>query len=157
MRWTWAVFACLYLTSGFAIVAQTSEAAKSAAPLDQKLITSEKALIEAKKRDDAVFFRKNVSQNFALVGVDGQLLSGQEAIENLGDSYLVELRPYDMKVVLAGGDTAIVTYDAIVREAPQEDQGPPPRYQHFTSIWAKQGDAWQLKFQQATPTHWGDW
>ncbi len=22
---------------------------------------------------------------------------------------------------------------------------------------AMQGDAWKLKFQQTTPTHWGDW
>jgi len=157
MRWTWAVLASLYLAIGLATTAQTPEAAKSSASLEQELISRENALIEAKKKDDGAFFKRNVSDNFALVPVDGQLLSGQEAIGNLGDSDLVELRPYDMKVVLAGDDTAIVTYDAIVREAPQEDQGPPPRYQHFTSIWAKQGDAWKLKFQQSTPTHWGDW
>jgi hypothetical protein len=54
-------------------------------------------------------------------------------------------------------DAAIVTYDAIVREAPQEDQGPPPRYQHFSSVWVKQEGAWKLKFHQATAAHWGDW
>jgi hypothetical protein len=126
-------------------------------PLQQSLIDIEKNLIEAKKKDDAAFFKRTVSENFAMVGVDGQLLQGREAIDNLGDSDLAELTPYDIKVVLASESTAIVTYDAIVREKPQEDQGPPPRYQHFTSIWVKQGDAWQLKFQQATATHWGDW
>jgi hypothetical protein len=60
-------------------------------------------------------------------------------------------------VVALGQDAAIVTYDAIVREAPEEDQGPPPRYQHFSSVWVKQGDQWKLKFHQATATHWGDW
>ncbi len=47
-----------------------------------------------------------------------------------------------------GDNAAIVTYDAIVREAPEEDQGPPPRYQHFSSVWMKQGDQWKLKFHQ---------
>jgi hypothetical protein len=52
---------------------------------------------------------------------------------------------------------AVVTYDAVVREAPQEDQGAPPRYQHFSSVWVKQGGQWKLKFHQATAAHYGDW
>jgi hypothetical protein len=85
------------------------------------------------------------------------LLQGEAAEGNLGDSSLVELTPYDMEVVPLGDNGAIVTYDAIVREAPEEDQGPPPRYQHFTSVWVKQGSRWRLKFHQATAEHWGDW
>ena len=53
--------------------------------------------------------------------------------------------------------TAIVTYDVVLQVPPEEAQGPPPRYQHWSSVWTKQGDQWKLKFQQATPTHWGDW
>jgi hypothetical protein len=45
----------------------------------------------------------------------------------------------------------------ILHIPPSEDQGPPPRYQHWTSVWTRQGDQWKLKFQQSTPTHWGDW
>ena len=126
-------------------------------PLQQSLMDNEKSLIEAKKKDDAVFFKRTVSPDFAMVGIDGQLLQGREAIDNLGDSDLAELTPYDMKVMVADDETGIVTYDAIVREKPQQDQGPPPRYQHFSSVWMKQGGAWKLKFQQATATHWGDW
>ena len=92
-----------------------------------------------------------------MVDVDGQLLEREEAIDELGDSGLVELTPYDIKVVTVGEDAAVVTYDAIVRKAPEEDQGPPPRYQHFSSVWVKHGDGWKLKFHQATATHWGDW
>ncbi|MGA7908014.1 MAG: nuclear transport factor 2 family protein, partial [Candidatus Sulfotelmatobacter sp.] len=77
--------------------------------------------------------------------------------DEVGDSDLVELTPYDFKVVEVGEDAAVVTYDAVVREALQEDQGPPPRYQHFSSVWVKQGGQWKLKFHQATATHWGDW
>jgi hypothetical protein len=125
--------------------------------LEQSLIANEKSLIEAKKKDDGEFFKKTLSDDFALVGADGQLLQGQEAADNLGDSDLAELTPYDMKVIAVGDDGAIVTYDAIVREKPKEDEGPQPRYQHFTSVWVRQGDTWKLKFQQTTPTHWGDW
>jgi hypothetical protein len=38
-----------------------------------------------------------------------------------------------------------------------EDQGPPPRYQHFSTTWVKQGDVWKMKFQQMTVAHFGDW
>ncbi|MGB7822660.1 MAG: nuclear transport factor 2 family protein, partial [Candidatus Sulfotelmatobacter sp.] len=131
--------------------------AKPQSPLEQTAIANEKNLIEAKKKDDTAFFRRTLSQDFSIVGVDGKLLEGQEATDNLGDSGLLELTPYDVKVVALGNDAAIVTYDAIVREAPEEDQGPPPRYQHFSSVWVKLGDQWKLKFHQATAAHWGDW
>jgi ribonuclease HI len=138
-------------------MAQPPAAAKPQSPLEQTAISNEKSLIEAKKKDDGVFFKATLSQDFSLVGVDGKLLARQEAADNLGDSSLLELTPYDIRVVALGEDATIVTYDAIVREAPEEDQAPPPRYQHFSSVWVKQGDQWKLKFHQATATHWGDW
>jgi hypothetical protein len=139
------------------LAAQTPAAVKVPSALDQSAIANEKNLIEAKKKDDTLFFKRTLSQNFSLVGVDGTLLEGQEAAENLGDSDLVELTPYDMKVVTLADDAVVVTYDAMVREKPEEDQGPPPRYQHFSSVWVKQGGVWKLKFHQATAAHWGDW
>jgi hypothetical protein len=164
MRWmACAVFLLVSLVvSVVPGVAQESATAKALSPLEQSLISSEKSLIEAKKKDDDAFFKRTLSADFALVGVDGELHEKQDAIDELGDSGLVELTPYSIKVVTAGGDpghvtVAIVTYDAIVRKAPEEDQGPPPRYQHFSSVWVKQGDAWKLQFHQATAAHWGDW
>jgi hypothetical protein len=159
LRMTSLMLVCMFF--GFAgsawLIAQNSAPAKQVSPLEQSFIANEKSLIDAKKKDDGAFFKRTVTSDFAFVGVDGQLLQGQEAIDNLGDSALVELTPYNIKVVPATGDSVIITYDAVVREAPQEDQGPPPRYQHFSSVWVKQGDAWKLKFQQTTATHWGDW
>ncbi len=130
---------------------------KALRPVEQTLVTNEKSLIEAKKKDDVAFFKRTLSDDFSLVGVDGTLLQQQEAIDNLGDSDLLELTPYGIKVVTLNDSAAVVTYDAIVREKPEEDQGPPPRYQHFSSVWVKQGDQWKLKFHQATSAHWGDW
>jgi hypothetical protein len=157
MRMSWVICVLFSFMSAMPVVAQSSAAANELSPEQQSLIDTEKGLIEAKKKDDAAFFKRTVSPDFAMVGVDGQMLQGQEAVDNLGDSDLAELTPYDMQVVLAGDVTAIVTYDAIVREKPQEDQGPPPRYQHFSSVWVRQGNAWKLSFEQATATHWGDW
>jgi hypothetical protein len=136
---------------------QTAATAKAFSPLEQTLIANEKSLIEAKKKDDAAFFKRTLSEDFALVGVDGELHQRQDALDELGDSGLLELTPYDIKVVSVGENAAIITYDAVVRKAPEEDQGPPPRYQHFSSVWVKQGDVWKLKFHQSTAAHWGDW
>ena len=128
-----------------------------ASPLEQTAIANEKNLIEAKKKDDATFFKRTLAEDFSLVGIDGKLLERQEAADGLGDSDLIELAPYDMKIVALGDTGVIVTYDAIVREAPEEDQGPPPRYQHFTSVWIKQAGQWKLKIHQSSAAHWGDW
>jgi hypothetical protein len=147
----------LLLASVISGVAQDPAPAKTASAIEQALVASEKTLIEAKKKDDAALLKRIVSEDFSLVGIDGRLLQRHEAVGDLGDSELVELTPYDMKVVAVGDGAAIVTYDAIVRRKPEEDQGPPPRYQHFTSVWVRQGDAWKLKFHQATAAHWGDW
>ena len=157
MKSGWISCAGLFLAIVTPGVAQNPGPAKPLSPLEQTLIASEKSLIEAKKKDDGAFFKRTLIADFSLVGVDGKLLERQEAADDLGDSGLVELTPYDIKVVAVGEDAAIVTYDAIVRRKPEEDQGPPPRYQHFSSVWVKQGDAWKLKFHQATAAHWGDW
>ena len=156
MKSGWKSCAVLFVATVVPGVAQTATT-KALSPLEQTLIASEKSLIEAKKKDDATFFKRTLSPDFSLVGVDGKLLERQEAVDDVGDADLVELTPYDMKVVAVSEDSAIVTYDAIVRKKPEEDQGPPPRYQHFSSVWVKQGDAWKLKFHQATAAHWGDW
>jgi hypothetical protein len=157
MRVRSRTFAVFFLAGTLAAIAQTPTAAKSSSPLEQTAVSNENNLIEAKKKDDGAFFKRMLAEDFSLVGIDGKLLEGQEAADNLGDSGLLELTPYDMKVFTLSDGAAIVTYDAIVREAPEEDQGPPPRYQHFSSVWVKQGDRWKLKFHQSTAAHWGDW
>jgi len=137
-------------------IAQAQESAADHS-LTQTLIAAEKKLIAAKKADDDALFQKMLSKDFTLVAIDGQLHEKQEAIDELGDSDLLEITPYDIKVIFAGDGAAIVTYDAVVVEAPKEDEGPPPRYQHFTSVWVKRSGAWKLQFHQATASHWGDW
>jgi hypothetical protein len=152
-----SVVCTIFLLASVVLSAAQAPAAKALTPLEQTLVASEKSLIEAKKKDDGAFFKRTLTEDFTLVGVDGELHERQEALDELGDSGLLELTAYDIKVVAVSENAAIVTYDAVVRKAPEEDQGPPPRYQHFSSVWVKQGDAWKLKFHQATAAHWGDW
>ncbi len=140
-----------------ALSAQSANAPpKPLSPLEQTLMASEKSFIEAAKKGDAAFFKRTLTDDFSFVAYDGQLYERQDVIDQLSEGGL-DLMPYNMKVVPVGDDVAIVTYDVVVRVPPAEDQGPPPRYQHFSTVWVKQGDAWKMKFQQMTASHWGDW
>ncbi len=137
-------------------LAQSAEPAKPLTPLQQTIIGDEKSFIAAAKKGDAEYFKRTLADDYSQVGIDGQVHDRQEVLGEL-ISGGVELTPYNLAVVDLGEGAAIVTYDLIMRVPPSEDQGPPPRYQHWSSVWVKQGDVWKVKFQQTTPTHWGDW
>jgi hypothetical protein len=148
-------FALLFLAGS--VSAQVASApAKALSPLEQTLMSAEKSFVEAAKKGDVGFFKRTLTDDFSFVGVDGQLGDRQAMVDQYSEAGQ-NLQPYGMKVVTAGDDVAIVTYDAVVQVPPVQDQGPPPRYQHFSSVWLKQGDAWKMKFQQTTAAHWGDW
>lgn len=149
-----AVLLCLGLDNP--AVAQTSAPAKALSALEETMIANEKSFIAAAKKGDAEYFRRTFTDDYSMVEVDGQLHDREEVLGDVSSGGQ-ELMPYNIKVVELGEGAAIVHYDVIVRIPPEEDQGPPPRYQHWSSVWVKQGDSWKLKFQQTTPTHWGDW
>ena len=137
--------------------AQTANAAaKAPSPLEQTLMAAEKSFVDAAKKGDVAFFKRTLTDDFSFVQFDGQLYDRQDMLDQFGDGGM-DLQPYDMKVVMAGDGVAIVTYNVVLRVPAAEDQGPPPRYQHFSTVWVKQGDAWKMKFQQMTASHWGDW
>jgi hypothetical protein len=123
---------------------------------EQVLFANEKAFIEAAKHGDTAFFQRTLTDDFSFVGPDGQLASRRDLIDQLSEGG-VDIMPYDMKVVHVSDSVAIVTYDVVYRVPPSEDEGPPPRYQHFSTVWVKQGHGWKMKFQQMTASHWGDW
>jgi hypothetical protein len=117
---------------------------------------AEKSFVTAAKKGDVAFFKRTLTDDFSFVQFDGQLYDRQDMLDQFGDGGM-DLQPYDMKVVTAGEGVAIVTYNVVLRVPPTEDQGPPPRYQHFSTVWVKQGAVWKMKFQQMTASHWGDW
>lgn len=152
MKYSFSVFLFCFLT----VAASAQAPAKSISPADRNLITIEKNFIVAAKKHDADYFKRTLTDDYVFVGYDGQLHDRQEILdERSSDS--MDLMPYNMRVLKLSDNAAIVTYDVILQIPPEEDQGPPPRYQHWSSFWIKQGDQWKLKFQQSTPTHWGDW
>jgi hypothetical protein len=152
------VVACLLLSSLVCSVsAQKANApSKALSPVEQTLMASEKSFVDAAKKGDMAFFKRTLTDDFSFVQFDGQLYSRQDMLDQFAGGG-TDLMPYDMKVVMAGDGVAIVTYDVVLRVPAAEDQGPPPRYQHFSTVWVKQGEAWKMKFQQMTASHWGDW
>ena len=135
---------------------QASAPPKPLTPFEQTLVAAEKGFIEAAKKGDPAFLQRTLTDDFSFVAFDGQLYGRQEMIDEFGYGG-IDVLPYDMKAVALGDSAAIVTYDVALRVPPVEDQGPPPRYQHFSTVWVKQGDAWKMKFQQMSVSHWGDW
>jgi hypothetical protein len=150
-----ACFGSAFLISGS--LAQVANApAKPLSPLQQTLMANEKEFIAAAKRGDTAFLKQTLADDFSFVAFDGELGGRQDMIDGFSNGG-VDIMPYDMKVLSVSDDAAIVTYDVVFRVPASEDEGPPPRYQHFSTLWVKQGDAWKIKFQQMTPAHWGDW
>ena len=143
-----------FLTA-FAGVRQTSTT-KPATPLEQTLMDDEKSFLAAAKNGDRNFFKRTLADDFSFVSFDGQLSSRQDMLDQFGEGG-VDVMPYEMKVVALGDAAAIVTYNVVLREPASEDQGPPPRYQHFSTVWVKQGGEWKMKFLQMSASHWGDW
>jgi hypothetical protein len=138
--------------------ARTGKPASEHAPtaFEQTLMNAEKSFLDAAKKGDAAFFKKTLTDDFSFVAFDGQLYERQDMLDQFAQGGF-DVLPYEMKVVAAGDDVGIVTYNVVLRVPPVEDQGPPPRYQHFSTVWVKKGDAWKMKFLQMTSAHWGDW
>jgi Domain of unknown function (DUF4440) len=149
-------FFIILLTLTTTLALSQSSPDKPPTPFDQSLISAEKSFIAAAKKGDPAFFQRTLTDDFSFVGSDGQLADRQEMIDEYSDGG-TDLLPYDMKVLSAGDGAAIVTYDVVLRVPPSEDQGPPPRYQHISTVWVKQGGVWKMKFQQMSVSHWGDW
>ena len=138
------------------ISAQAPTTTKPLTPLEQTVLGAEKSYLAAVKKGDPAFLKRTFTDDYFFVGFDGEVADREDTIEMFGDGGL-DIMPYNFKVVAEGDNTAIVTYDVVLQVPPVEDQGPPPRYQHFSSLWVKRAGEWKLKFQQATPSHWGDW
>jgi len=150
--------ALLLILCSATVFAKAGQAKADKVPteFEQTLMTAEKGFIDAAKKGDGSFFKLTLMDDFSFVSYDGQLYNRQEMIDQYGQA-ATDILPYEMKVVSAGEGVAIVTYNVVLRVPPAEDQGPPPRYQHFSTVWVKQGDVWKMKFQQMTAAHWGDW
>jgi hypothetical protein len=159
-RYTCVLLLVLF-SAPFAAFSQSNAPSKPLTPLEQTLMASEKSFVDAAKKGDPAFLKRTLTDDFSFVAFDGQLADRQDMIDMLSGGG-VDLLPYDMKVVPVSDGVAIVTYDVVLRVQAVEDEGPPPRYQHFSTVWVKQSDdkqgsVWKMKFQQQSVAHWGDW
>src|SRR5580698_2309637 len=150
MKYGYMVWAVL-LSSVLAVggTGQANAPEKPPSPIEQTLMAAEKGFVAAAKKGDIAFFKRTLADDFSFVQFDGQLYDRQDMLDQFGDGG-VDLLTYEMKVVMAGDGVGIVTYNVVLRVPAVQDQGPPPRYQHFSTVWVKQGDAWKMKFLQMT-------
>jgi len=134
--------AALFLVTGLA-------AAQDASPLQQSLIEKEKSFLAALQKKDMATLNLDIADDFTAVAVSSDTYDKREMIGFF--TYLgLDVSPYDFKVIPVTDTAAIVSYDAVVKIAAQNEEIRIPRYQHMSSLWVKQGDQWKLKFQQAT-------
>jgi hypothetical protein len=121
---------------------------KPLSPLEEQLISYERAIPEAQKKHDIDFYKHTLTDDFVAVGTDAKIHDKNEILEDLRATELVEYRPYGIQVVQLNDGAAVVTYDVIIRMARYDEDI--PRYQHISSVWVKLGEQWKLRFQQAT-------
>jgi hypothetical protein len=141
-------YVCLRGTPPVAAAAKPSAETKPLSPLEEQLISYERAIPEAQKKHDIDFYKHTLTDDFVAVGTDAKIHDRNEVLEDLRATELIEYRPYGIQVVQLNDGAAVVTYDVIIRMAKYDEDI--PRYQHISSVWVKLGEQWKLKFQQAT-------
>jgi hypothetical protein len=121
---------------------------KPLSPLEQSLVSNDQVMVEALKKNDVDFFKRIVTDDFMGVSTDAKFYDKGDLLDTARVAQVQEYRTYDFKVLLVNDTTAIVSYDCVVRAMVYDEV--PPRYQHVSDLWVKQGDQWRLKFQQAS-------
>src|ERR1700756_4058801 len=116
--------------NGFAKAGQVKPD-KAPSEFEQALMSAEKGFIDAAKKGDVSFFKRTLTDDFSFVSFDGQLYQRQDMLDQYGKPG-TDVLPYEMKVITTGDSVGIVTYNVVYRVPPSEDEGPPPRYQHFS-------------------------
>jgi hypothetical protein len=147
------LFTLLLSTAAFG---QATSPSKPVKTQDDLLMSAEKDFMAAAKKGDKEFFKRSLADDFSFVGFDGEMGDRQDMLDGFSGGG-IDLLPYEMEVIDISDGVAIVTYNVVLRVPAAEDQGPPPRYQHFSTVWVKQGDTWKMKFLQMTASHFGDW
>ena len=146
-RFVAAILTCLTVPC-LAQIATNTARTKPLTPLEQTLIGQSQAVAQAQKAKDVEGLRRLLTDDFERVGSEAELHDKSDTLDDAHDGKLEGYHLYDFKVLSVDENVAIVTYHAVIQMA--EDEGPAPRYQHFSDVWVRQGDQWRLRFQQAT-------
>lgn len=114
------------------------------------LIANSKALLEASKTGNVATPQRLLATDFRYIGSEGKWHSRADFVEKIKDADLKDYRMYNEQAISLDDRAVLVTFDCIIHE-PEGDYGLAPRYQHISDTWVKQGEQWQLKFQQSSP------
>ncbi|HXY02728.1 MAG TPA: nuclear transport factor 2 family protein [Terriglobales bacterium] len=137
------------MTAAFSQTVGNAAAATPVNSIPQVLISQSEAVAQAEKSRDINALQHLLTADFQQVGSEGRLHDREDLLDDAREGKLQDYRLYNFKVLAVDQGAAIVTYDAIIHK-PEGDAGLAPRYQHLSDVWVKQGDQWQLRFQQAT-------
>lgn len=158
-----ALMLAIALSSSSVVVAQSAQPAKTATPAAPRidvlgtaprnpllatLLDQEMSLIQARARRDGSIYKQALAGDFIGVGTDGKTGNKEDVLEDLNDTTIDRFSIYNLEALALNETAAVLTYDAIVLAMVGDEA--PPRYQHISSTWVKQGDKWLLKFQQTT-------
>src|SRR6476659_6572982 len=91
-----------------------AEVPKPPTPLEQTLLSNDKAVAEAYKNKDVDLLKRTVTDDFVAIGTDGKPSGKADLIENMRETKIDDYRPYEARVVSLTDDAAIVTYDCVV-------------------------------------------
>jgi hypothetical protein len=136
----------------YALIVLLLASAALAQSTEQTLIDLQKAAATAQTKKDANFFRRTLADDFLSIGTSGDSGHKADLVEGVADSDITDMQLYNFKFVPIDDNSAILAYDTVIHR-PKHDVGA-RRYQHVSSVWVKQGEAWKLKFQQSTPNEW---
>lgn len=148
------LFCSLLLWGGAAAFAGTAPAKTAQASgnvsVQQELIDTQKAFLDAQERGDAEYVRSAVADDFLAIETNGDSSGKRELVHGIHPPENSKAKPtwYQFNVVQLDSDCAVVTYNAVFHGAPLD------RYQHLSDTWVKQGGQWKLKFQQTTVNLW---
>ena len=143
-----AILACLAVPGG-AQTAPNSATEKPLTQLEHTLIGQSEAVAAAQKAKDLRTLERLLPDDFERVGNEGGLHDKSDILDDAREGALEDYRLYDFHVLVLDENAAIVTYNAVI-QMHEEDEDLPPRYQHLSDVWVKQGDQWRLRFEQAT-------
>ena len=101
--------------------AQVSES-KPLSPFEQTLIAAEKSLPEAQFKKDGDALKRLLADDYSQVSIDGKLRNREEIIGMMTEFTLKQFRQYDFKVLPVSDNVAIVTYDAIMEVALDDEE-----------------------------------
>lgn len=149
----------LLLFLGLSAAAQQAQpAAAPLTPFEQEAINNVQQYLKAFATGDRAWFERVLTSDFVYIGTSGEAAGKAEILEYVRPpepapaSHQEENlamgppRFYGFQVLTLNDGAAIVSFNAVVPGR--------PRYQHFSTAWARQAGEWKLKFVQSTPNLW---